>query len=281
MSNFKVAGKFRILAYHSIDDVQNFESHIIYLKKNYNIIGLKELEFYQESSCIIPNESLLITFDDGDKSIFTKALPILKKHNVPAICFIITELIDTDKPFWWDEIEYYLGKEKGNEKVWEIKTWPNIERVNFLKELRGNSNYKRLSHIQLTTSQINVLECQGIAIANHSHTHPMFDRCSDEELEQEIIESKIILSSLKSHPNIFAYPNGNYSDNSEKILNKNRIKLAFLFDHKINKGIINPMRISRLRINDSTPMWKLKFILSGWHSKLLPVIKKIANYINR
>jgi len=76
--------------------------------------------------------------------------------------------------------------------------------------------------------------------------------------------------------NIFAYPNGNFSSSSEKVLKSSNIKLAFLFDHKINFHLNDPLRISRLIVNDSTPLWKLKFILSGLHSKILPFTKKWA-----
>lgn len=281
MSNLRANGMFRVLAYHSIDNKQNFDFQIEYLKHNYNVIGLKDLVSCLKSQHFIPENSILITFDDGDKSLYENAFPVLKKYNIPAVVFIITDLIDTHKPFWWDEIEYYLGKENGNKKVWEIKNWSNIDRENYLTELRLNHKKHLLRYEQLSTSQLIEMQNEGIDIGNHSHTHPMFNRCTVQELEYEIQESKSILTSLKSNPDIFAYPNGNYSNISEEILKKNGIKLAFLFDHQINKGNFHPMRISRLRINDSTPLWKLKFILSGWHSKFLPLIKATAKFIKK
>lgn len=281
MSESSVNGKFRVLAYHSIDNQQNFESQIIYLKQNYNIIGLNELESCLKNFHLIPNNSILITFDDGDLSLYVNALPILKKYNIPSISFIITDLINTNKPFWWDEIEYYLGKVKGNEKVWEIKEWPNFDREKYLEDLRRNHEKPFLKSKQLNTSQLIEMQHGGMDIANHSHTHPMFNNCTIEELEFEIQQSKGILNSLHFNENIFAYPNGNFSEKSEAILNKYGVQLSFLFDHKINRGAINPLRISRLRVNDTTPLWKLKFILSGWHSKFLPLIKATAKLINR
>jgi len=273
--------RLKVLAYHDVLNPEIFEQQLIYLKSHYNLISLSQLRDYFFLGQDTLNNLLLITFDDGDKSLYENAFPVLKKYNIPAIVFIITDLIDTHKPFWWDEIEYYLGKENGNKKVWEIKNWANIERENYLTELRQSYKKPLLRYKQLTTSQLTEMQNEGIEIANHSHTHPMFNRCTAQELEYEIQESKRILCSLNSNPDIFAYPNGNYSDISEEILKKNGVKTAFLFDHKINKGIIHPMRISRLRINDTSPLWKLKFILSGWHSKLLPLIKATAKFINR
>jgi len=224
---------------------------------------------------------LLVTFDDGDKSLFYNAVPVLKKLNIPAVIFVVTNLIDSNEAFWWDEIKYYLGKEKGNKKVWEVKNWSNKKRVNYLVSLRVKSDKPAFTYTQLTSNQLSEMQHGGIDIANHSHTHPMFNQCTFEELENEIEGSKIILNSLNLNADIFAYPNGNFSKISEDILEKKGFKMAFLFDHKINKGNINPLRISRLMVNDNTSIWKLRFILSGWHGKFLPVIKVAAKFFKK
>ena len=266
MVQFK-PNKLRVLAYHSIHNSKNFENQIKFLKKNYKVITGEELnnEF---------TNSLVITSDDGDVSFYYNAFPILKKYNIPAVLFVITDLIDTKQPFWWDEIEYYLGKEEGNKKVWEVKNWSNKERVTFLQDLRKSSDKPELLKEQLTTKQLREMQEAGIIIANHSHTHPMFDKCTDEELVAEMMHSTGILKELGFTENIFAYPNGNYSQKAEKVLKKYGIKKAFLFDHRTNRiDNINLLRTSRLVVNDTTPLWKFKLILSGWHTKILPVTK--------
>lgn len=209
-------------------------------------------------------------------SVYENALPLLKKHKLPATLFVITDLINTNKPFWWDEIEYYLGKEDGNKKVWEVKNWKNIEREEFLSELRQHSDKPGMEYQQLTTSQLKEMQNSDITIANHSHTHPMLNNCTREELETELKSSNEQLKELGCTSDIFAYPNGNYSDLSETVLESHKIKMAFLFDHKINRGKINPLRVSRLAVNDHTPLWKLKLILSGWHTKILPITRTLS-----
>ncbi len=257
----------KYLTYHKINNKQSFEAQIKYLAQNY----------YNSCRCD-QSKAFRITADDGDPSFYYNAFPILKKYKIPAIIFVITDLIDTQNPFWWDEIEYYLGNKKGNKKVWEVKSWPNKERVNYLISLRQDSKKPKLKYPQLTTKQLLEMQNGGIVIANHSHTHPMFDRCTHEELDFELNQSTQILKNLGLTPDIFAYPNGNYSELAEETLKDYGIKQAFLFDHKINKRRVNPLRISRLAVNDNTPMWKFKLILSGWHTQLLPLIKSIAKF---
>ncbi|WP_037321003.1 polysaccharide deacetylase family protein [Salegentibacter sp. Hel_I_6] len=259
-----------VLAYHTVRDSTNFEIHLSYLKKNYSVISVDQLLEWYKSNIKLPKKPMLITFDDGDLSVYQNALPLLKKYSLPAILFIVTNLINTEKPFWWDEIEYYLGKEEGNKKVWEVKTWPNSKREAFLEELRNNSSKPLLKYKQLTTAQLKEMQGADIMIANHSHTHPMFDQCTQEELESEIKSSIEILKDLGFTPDVFAYPNGNYSPDAENVLKKYGADKAYLFDHKINKKEINHLRISRLVVNDTTPLWKFKLILSGWHTRILP-----------
>ena len=273
--------RLKVLAYHNVLNKERFEQQITYLKSHFNLISLTKLGEYFFNEKDLPDNALLVTFDDGDKSLYENAFPILKKHNIPAVIFIITGLIDTHKPFWWDEIEYYLGKEEGNKKVWEVKNWSNKSRVEYLASIREKSDKPFFTYTQLTSTQLNEIQMGGIDIANHSHTHPMFNQCTFEELENEMEESKNILNALNLYADIFAYPNGNYSEISEGILKKAGVKIAFLFDHKKNKGNINPLRISRLMVNDNTSILKLKFILSGWHGKFLPIIKVASKFFKK
>lgn len=257
-----------VLAYHKINNQIQFEKQIDYLIRHYEIVdNLDQKRLFKKK--------IVLTFDDGDPSFYYKAFPILKKYEIPAILFVITDLIDSNKPFWWDEIEYYLGNEKGNKKVWEVKEWPNSKREAYLKMLRNESDKPKFRQKQLTVNQLREMQLGGVIIANHSHSHPMFDKCTESELENELKKSSEKLNNLGFTFNLFAYPNGNFSVEAENKLRKFGINIAFLFDHKIHKKN-NPLRISRLIVNDSTSIWKLKFILSGWHTRVLPFSRALA-----
>jgi len=248
----------KTLAYHTFNSNFNFGNHLKHIRA----------------------QKVLITVDDGHISFYENAFPLLKQYQVRTILFIVPSLIDTDKPFWWDEVIYYLRQEKGTVELKRLKTIPNQERLAFLEELRNTSEKPLLKQQQLTVEQLQEMQSAGITIGNHSFTHPMFDQCKEEELRNELRKTKEFFDkhSLEGY-DIFAYPNGNYNELAEKVLKEEGIKYAFLFDHKMNRGEINPMRISRLSVNDDTPLWKLKFILSGWHSKVLPLRKRLFKFL--
>src|SRR5699024_6293646 len=135
--------------------------------------------------------------------------------------------------------EYYLDDEDGNRKVWEAKTWPNSKREAFIQNIRQNSNKPKLTREQLSIFQLKKMQEAGIIIANHSHTHPMFNQCTYEELDNEMKNSTEFLKENGLCNDIFAYPNGNYSLLAEKVLKKYGIRQAYLFDHRINKSEAN------------------------------------------
>src|SRR5690606_6138490 len=243
-----------------------FEAQLEYLKRNFNLISIHDLFQHLFQNQKLPNKPLLLTFDDGDISILKNGLPLLQKLTIPSICFVITNLVNSNMPFWWDEIEYYLGKEKGLKKSWEVKKWENKKREIYLQELRNNSPKPPLEILQLTNSDLKRMNENNIHIANHSHTHPMFDKCTIDELKYEIENSTTILNSLGLEGNVFAYPNGNFDESSEKLLLDNKFKMAFLFDHKLNGNLINPLRISRIRVDSSTVIKEFIVKVSGLHS---------------
>ena len=76
-----------------------FEKQIIYLKENFNVISIndinKNLKF---------KKKIVITFDDGYFDNFENAFPILHKYNCPAIIYIVTSFLDNKNFPWWLKI---------------------------------------------------------------------------------------------------------------------------------------------------------------------------------
>jgi peptidoglycan/xylan/chitin deacetylase (PgdA/CDA1 family) len=94
-----------VLLYHHIDDEDessstitssHFKKQINYLKeKGYQFITLEQYKQFLKGSSV-PNNAVLITFDDGYQSFYNIAYPFLKTLRIPAIHFIITK--DLENP---------------------------------------------------------------------------------------------------------------------------------------------------------------------------------------
>lgn len=99
----------RILAYHGVTtppdspfavSVENFEKQMSFLKANYNVIGFQDYLDWRDNRKVLPDNSVIVTFDDGFKNLTENAVPVLTKHTVPATFFIIAgKMIGDDKRF--------------------------------------------------------------------------------------------------------------------------------------------------------------------------------------
>lgn len=84
-----------------------FEEQMKFLKdRGYRVITLNQLFDFLDFKSQIPKKSIVITIDDGWRSTYDIAFPILKQYGYPATLFIYTDLIvGSEKTLSWDLIQ--------------------------------------------------------------------------------------------------------------------------------------------------------------------------------
>lgn len=270
----KYANRLRVLAYHTVPDEMAFEKQVIYLKSQYNIISIENLQSHVRLNQPLPKNPLLITFDDGDITVLQKGLPVLKKHNLSSCLFIITGLINNSNDVWIKRIEAKEMEEgktyfQAREVVKRFKQITNAERM------KKMASYPEVSKQQLSTGDLREMSRHGMFIGNHTHTHPMLDKCSYEEIAEELSKAKSVFKEFQLPGfKVFAYPNGNADEQTTKVLKDFNMELVFLFDHKINNKVIDPLNISRIRVDSDTEMTEFKSKVSGAHPFLFNLRKE-------
>ena len=130
MSTSEYAETISVLVYHGLPNTaqsepdvskETFKNHLFALKKSgYETITLKELAAFLKGNSKLPPKSFLITFDDGIKTSYYNADPILKILNYNAVMFVVSG-------FSLDEnSSYYLNGDEIKEMVstgrWEIQS---------------------------------------------------------------------------------------------------------------------------------------------------------------
>ncbi|WP_164827726.1 polysaccharide deacetylase family protein [Paenibacillus ehimensis] len=76
-----------------------FDAHLKALKDHgYQIIGMEDYVRFARQEKPVPPNAVVLTFDDGYESFYTRAYPILQKHSVPASNFVIGAPSDTNGP---------------------------------------------------------------------------------------------------------------------------------------------------------------------------------------
>ena len=141
--------EFPVLMYHNVTfdttlvesdpDVHitpdTLDEHFKYLKLyGYNPISLKEYFSYRQNGTALPENPVIITFDDGYISNYEVAYPLLKKYNYKAVIFVITSRMGDHNVkfphFSWEE-----AREMEKSGLVEIEshshTHPDFSLLNF------------------------------------------------------------------------------------------------------------------------------------------------------
>jgi peptidoglycan/xylan/chitin deacetylase (PgdA/CDA1 family) len=98
--------------------IDNFESHLSYLNESgFKMLRFSEaLEYINNPAEAYEPRVACITVDDGYKTFFTNALPLLAKYETPATVFVNSESVGGGTYMTWDELRniYKQGIEIGN-----------------------------------------------------------------------------------------------------------------------------------------------------------------------
>lgn len=105
-----------VLNYHQVNDVDNnaltvpteeFERQMSYLRnEGYHAITPDQLNDYLNNGSPLPEKPVLITFDDGYRDNYENAFPILKKYDMTATIFLVSDFMDRfDNYLTWAQVQ--------------------------------------------------------------------------------------------------------------------------------------------------------------------------------
>jgi peptidoglycan/xylan/chitin deacetylase (PgdA/CDA1 family) len=85
--------------------LKDFEAHLVYLlEQKFQVLSFSQAIEYMQSD-EATKKTAVITIDDGYKSFYKNALPLLKKYKVPATLFINTQTIGAGDYMNWNELK--------------------------------------------------------------------------------------------------------------------------------------------------------------------------------
>lgn len=87
-----------------------FSNQMAFLKQaGYDTISLEQLEGYLNNKINLPAKVVVLTFDDGLKSVYRYAYPVLKKYGFRATAFIISSRIKRHPQKWNPESLQFMS----------------------------------------------------------------------------------------------------------------------------------------------------------------------------
>jgi peptidoglycan/xylan/chitin deacetylase (PgdA/CDA1 family) len=174
---------------------RTFEAQLRWISESdWRVISAKQFLDGLSRPETLPDLSVLLTFDDGYRSMRDVALPILRSFGFPAVLFMSTGFIGLTNLF-----------DRDVEPEERMCDWDDMK----------------------------VLRTHDVSIQSHSVSHRRLSMLGCAEQERELQASKAILESGLGEPvELFSYPYGDFGgdrDASAQALRRAGYKAAFLY----------------------------------------------------
>ena len=293
-----------VLNYHRIGDAdsshfdpgvfsasaEGFDEQIRVLKSRYRFATVGQAVDIIERRESLSEAMILMTFDDGYRDNFTEAFPILQRHGIEGIFFLVSSDTGTDRVLWWDEIAY-LAK-RHSPKTLRIK-YPHTEDFdlspeNFkeglrrllrvfkgpattdtshflamLKESVGFSSEDVHADLIMSWDDARAMRAGGMTIGLHAHTHRILAKLP---LEQQIGELKKCREKIEAEigveTRILAYPDGARDAFNNQTIEAARevgVRVAFSFYGGTNlANNINTFDVRRVAYESYAPASRVR-----------------------
>lgn len=256
-----------VLLFHSIDErnpasLRNlgnirpaiFEKFLNTVKREFDIVTLKEVADYISGNVRGNERILALTFDDGAKSYATNAVPLMSGLGIHSACFLITGCIGGRALYWRYLYNYCVSKGYGrrlsvileseyNEPVRENevisftrarydsnKTDRIVNRI--LRDIISEEEYRESEgELFLSYDDIESLkQNQMVTFGVHTRSHPVMNYLSDDEIGDELSSTIAFFNEhIGKDVPIFSIPFGRlYSDYDERTITA-ALRLSFKY----------------------------------------------------
>lgn len=90
-------------------DISDFKDQIVYLKKNYNPVSVQEIVDYLNAGEVLPENAVLLTFDDAYIDHYTYVFPVLDYHGIQGAFYVPVSAIKDHKVLNVNKIHFILA----------------------------------------------------------------------------------------------------------------------------------------------------------------------------
>ncbi len=218
-----------------------FAAHLAYLHDcGYTPITVTHLaQAMTDPNIRLPDQPVVLTFDDALADFYTGALPALKSYAFTATLYIPTQFVGGTSRWLYAEGE-------GERPM-------------------------------LTWSQIADINASGIECGAHSHSHSQLDTLSLSEARDEIIRGKIILEQyLGRAVTTFAYPHGYYDSGVRRLVQQAGYTSACAVKHAMSALADDRFALARLIVSPAEADLKnFAGMLEGRGLRLAPARERV------
>jgi peptidoglycan/xylan/chitin deacetylase (PgdA/CDA1 family) len=181
----------------------------------YRFVSFDDIAHYLDGTGTLPPRAVHVLFDDGYRSVYEHALPVLARAGVPFSVALVETFVRGGRLLWPDELHCRIAGNltqipvvnriaprvlsitafdaetcRINYQENRLKFVPNDERVRILTAIAEHCPLREPvdAHLlALEPRQIDELRASGVSILGHSRSHAMLSQIeSDAELAREV-----------------------------------------------------------------------------------------------
>ncbi|WFR59224.1 polysaccharide deacetylase family protein [Anaerocolumna sp. AGMB13025] len=235
-----------ILMYHQVKNSNlgkdvispaEFESDLKYLSENnYNTITMSQLIDYVYNGTPLPENPVILSFDDGSISIYKNVFPLLKQYNFKIVLSIVGKSTDDYSKVDDDNINY------------AVITWDDIYEMDQSGLVEIQNHSYNLHHIR--NGRYGCYKKQDESVDQY------------EEVITEDLNTlqKKVLEVTDKIPTTFTYPYGKYNNLTESIIKKLGFKATLSCTYGVNIVTNDPeslFGLKRICRSHNQPIGKL------------------------
>ena len=248
-----------------IFDVNIFKKQVRYLSRHYDVVSIDEF-CHRLNNATFTGREVLLTFDDGYANNLSVVEPILSQYGMPFTIFISTDNISSGEYYpttvnrlitiaaGLDKLqiptigkEYDLQNEEERKSVAReiskiMKSSPLEQVKSIVADLIGNVSPEDWADLKRRFPSLRPMNWdevrqlskkENVTIGSHGMWHICcHERQREADIQEQLEKSRqIIEEHLQSPCDYFAYPNGNYTDFSNRCVDS-CYKLGFSAETK-------------------------------------------------
>ena len=210
---------------------QRFSEHMRTLARaGWRAVSIDHFFAWLDGGAELPEQSFLLTFDDGFLGVHEHAAPVLAELGWPATVFLVSQLIGQRDT--WCEAHNPSGV-----------TYPLMD-ASHIRELRG----------------------QGFSFHSHTRNHADLPTLADQPLHAQLAGAREDLQALLGEEVAYlAYPYGHYDDRVLQAAQDAGYRAAFSVQPGFNRRDVDRFRLRRLDVfgTDSAAALRRKITLGS------------------
>jgi peptidoglycan/xylan/chitin deacetylase (PgdA/CDA1 family) len=235
----------KVLLYHACEEAESdftrglrgntppavLTAQLDFLCQHYRVIPLEKLR-----AGATPDYAVALTFDDGYRSVYLNAFPILKARGLPATLFLVTDAVGNGTMIWVNELNWLLRNHAAvarplATKILGIPAHASVKQIvdyacqhadpervfNLLAKIRGSAGIDteaicKQARLYVSWDEVQEMARHGISFGNHTSSHPNLLRLNEEARGLEMERAQDCLAEHMTQCRAFAYPFGHYDE---------------------------------------------------------------------